>query len=139
MGLGLEPKASDPPTETTMVRPSGSEAWLSQGQLLGNRYEIGTLLGRGGMGEVWQAFDVKLRVDVALKALRSEYFESEKRRELLREEVRSAREVLSPNVCRVFDLEIDGERELVSMEYIDGTTLLQLLKNRAPSVVARGG
>ena len=79
------------------------------GQVLGDRYQIKTQLGRGGMGEVWRAFDFKLRVEVALKALLPDLFKSEKRRDLLRREVRAAREVVSPNVCRIFDLiEADG-------------------------------
>jgi WD40 repeat protein len=105
---------------------------FSEGQVLGKRYRIRTLLGRGGMGEVWRAVDLKLRVDVALKALRIELLADERALETLRQEVRMAREVVSPNVCRVFDLvEIDGQ-ELVSMEYIDGITLLDILKMRAP-------
>ncbi len=56
------------------------------------------------MGEVFRAFDLKLRVDVALKALLAERLSSGRARELLRQEVRSAREVVSPNVCRIFDL-----------------------------------
>jgi serine/threonine-protein kinase len=56
----------------------------------------------------------------------------ESRLELLRSEVRSAREVTSPNVCRIYDLvELDGI-ELVSMEYVDGTTLLDVLHDKAP-------
>jgi WD40 repeat protein len=102
------------------------------GQLLGNRYRIRSLLGRGGMGEVWRAVDLKLRVEVALKALRAPRLSDERALESLRREVRAAREVISPNVCRVFDLiELDGQ-ELVSMEYIDGVTLLDILKMRAP-------
>ncbi len=100
--------------------------------MLGDRYEILEMLGRGGMGEVWRAFDLKLRVEVGLKALRDDLFQSERRLELLRQEVRAAREVVSPNVCRIFDLiEIDG-RELVSMEYVDGATLLGVLQERGP-------
>ena len=100
--------------------------------MLGERYQILEMLGRGGMGEVWHAFDLKLRVDVALKALREDFFKSERRLELLRQEVRAAREVVSPNVCRIFDLiEIEG-RELVSMEYVDGATLLGVLQERGP-------
>ena len=73
-------------------------------QVLGERYQILELLGRGGMGEVWHALDLKLRVEVALKALRSDLFKNGRRLEMLRQEVRAAREVMSPNVCRVFDL-----------------------------------
>jgi serine/threonine protein kinase/WD40 repeat protein len=105
---------------------------LSRGRVLGNRYGIRKLLGRGGMGEVWCAFDLKLRVDVALKTVRPELFEQPRVLETLRQEVRAAREVVSANVCRVHDLlELEG-RELVSMEYVDGTTLLQLLEERGP-------
>ena len=48
---------------------------FSRGQILGNRYRVRSLLGRGGMGEIWRASDLKLRVDVALKALRQELLE----------------------------------------------------------------
>jgi WD40 repeat protein len=105
---------------------------LSPGQVLGERYQIRERLGSGGMGEVWHAFDLKLRVEVALKALREDLFRDERRLELLRQEVRAAREVVSPNVCRIFDLiEVDGT-ELVSMEYVDGQTLLAVLQDRGP-------
>ncbi len=102
------------------------------GVILGERYQLREVLGRGGMGEVYRAFDLKLRVDVALKSVRPELSSSEKARELLRQEVRSAREVLSPNVCRIFDLVVEEGRELVSMEYIDGMTLAERLQERGP-------
>jgi WD40 repeat protein len=115
----------------TVDLPEGL-GFFAVGQVLGERYEILEMLGRGGMGEVWRAFDLKLRVEVALKALREDLFQTEGRREMLRQEVRAAREVISPNVCRIFDLiEIDG-RELVSMEHIDGATLLGVLQERGP-------
>ncbi|MEJ2084596.1 MAG: protein kinase [Acidobacteriota bacterium] len=110
--------------------PSG--ATLAASQTIGGRYHVRSLLGRGGMGEVWRAFDLKLRVDVALKVVRRQLIGDSSALDLLRQEVRAAREVTSPNVCRVFDLiELDGQ-ELVSMEYIDGITLFDILKARAP-------
>jgi WD40 repeat protein len=130
-----------PPDEALATRTEAEGAtvdlpeglgFFSTGQVLGERYEVLEMLGRGGMGEVWRAFDLKLRVEVALKALREDLFQSEGRLELLRQEVRAAREVMSPNVCRIFDLhELDG-RELVSMEYVDGATLLGVLQERGP-------
>ena len=109
-----------------------TEDGLSQGQILGNRYRIRSLLGRGGMGEVWRAFDLKLRVDVALKTLREHLLTDQRALEALRGEVRTARGVVSPNVCRVFDLEEMEGQELVSMEYVDGITLLEILRRRGP-------
>ena len=114
----------DLPDLPTLDRPPG--------RILGGRYQMRELLGRGGMGEVWRAFDLKLRVDVALKAIRPERAEHAGAKELLRQEVRSAREVVSPNVCRIFDLVVESDEELVSMELVDGATLAQTLRERGP-------
>jgi len=59
------------PEAPTEAMPEG---FLAPGQVLGDRYQIRSQLGRGGMGEVWRAFDLKLRVEVALKALRNDLF-----------------------------------------------------------------
>ena len=94
---------------------------------------------RGGQGQVWHAFDLKLRVEVALKALRPDLIRDERARELLRHEVRTARQVVSPNVCRVFDLVMEDGHEMVSMEFVDGTTLAELLLERGPLDLSRAG
>ncbi|MEJ2085763.1 MAG: serine/threonine-protein kinase [Acidobacteriota bacterium] len=123
----------DPDEAPTLGFPeAGIAEGLVEGNVLGERYRVRSLLGRGGMGEVWRAYDLKLRQDVAIKSLRRELVADPRALETLRQEVRAAREVISPNVCRVFDLqELDGQ-ELVSMEYIDGVTLHEILAERSP-------
>jgi len=128
-GPGNGGESAPVPSAATEGLPEGL---LAPGQVLGDRYQIKSQLGRGGMGEVWRAFDLKLRVEVALKAMLPDLFKNEKRRDLLRREVRAAREVVSPNVCRIFDLIEVGGSELVSMEYVDGGTLLNVLHERGP-------
>jgi len=134
-GLALSPiGAAVEATDDGIGGPAGTAPSepLAPGKVLGNRYRIRSLLGRGGMGEVWRGNDLKLRVDVALKAVREDLPSGRRALERLRREVRMAREVSSPNVCRVFDLVEAEGRELVCMEYIDGTTLADVLRQRGP-------
>ena len=106
------------PVFTILERVKRSNLRLQERQIIAGRYEILSLLGAGGNGEVWHAYDVKLRVDVALKSLRL-WIRPVMGMSLtsLRREVRNAREVLSPNVCRIFDLVAEENQELISMEY----------------------
>jgi serine/threonine-protein kinase len=98
------------------------------GARVAGRYRIISLVGHGGMGEVYRADDLKLRQGVALKFLP---IGSEKEASLLDRllnEVRLARQVSHPNVCRLYDVaEADG-RHFVSMEFVDGEDLASLLK-----------
>jgi serine/threonine protein kinase len=101
---------------------------LLSGTLIGDRYRIVRDLGRGGMGTVYQADDLKLNVPVALKFLSSSPGDYQRRLELLLNEVRLARQITHPNVCRIYDVgDIDGQHFL-SMEYVEGEDLASLLR-----------
>ena len=101
---------------------------FAAGTVLVERYRIIGLLGRGGMGEVYRADDLKLGQPVALKFLPRAFAADAARRERFFAEVRLARQVSHPNVCRVYDVgEIDGQHYL-SMEYVDGEDLASLLR-----------
>ena len=94
---------------------------------MANRYRIVSMLGRGGMGEVYRADDLRLGQTVALKFLPPELAKDQKRLEYFHNEVRLARQISHPNVCRVYDIgEVDGQ-QFISMEYIDGEDLKVLL------------
>jgi serine/threonine-protein kinase len=96
--------------------------------MLGERYRIVGLLGRGGMGEVYRADDLKLGQAVALKFLPKAVSGDEALLARFHAEVRLARQVSHPNVCRIYDIgEIEG-RHFLSMEYVDGEDLASLLK-----------
>jgi predicted Ser/Thr protein kinase len=92
------------------------------------RYRIIGLLGRGGMGEVYRANDLKLGQPVALKFLPAATAANPQLLARFHAEVRIARQVSHPNVCRVYDIgEADGATFL-SMEYVDGEDLNSLLR-----------
>src|SRR6185369_9456584 len=96
---------------------SSDEGRFPAGTILGERYKILGLLGRGGMGEVYRAHDLKLEQQVALKFLPPATARDSRLLERFRGEVRIARQVSHRNVCRVYDLgEIDGA-PYISMEY----------------------
>jgi serine/threonine protein kinase len=98
------------------------------GTTLADRYRIVALLGKGGMGEVFRAEDLRLNQTVALKFLPVAMAEDEAARERFHQEVRLAREISHPNVCRVFDIGEAEGRLFLTMEYVDGEDLASLLR-----------
>ena len=98
------------------------------GTMLTDRYRIIGLLGRGGMGEVYRADDLKLGSAVALKFLPERFEQDANRLARFLNEVRVALRVSHVNVCRVHDIgDVDG-RPYISMEYVDGEDLASLLR-----------
>lgn len=98
------------------------------GAMVAGRYQIAGLLGTGGMGEVFRARDLVLNEDVAIKFLPEARAHDESFMRRFVNEVRLARQISHPAVCRVHDIgEVDG-RAFLSMEYIDGEDLASLLR-----------
>jgi serine/threonine-protein kinase len=96
--------------------------------LLAGRFRIVAPLGKGGMGEVYRAEDLRLGQAVALKFLAPDLANDPQQLANFHEEVKLARQVSHPNVCRVYDIgEADGQ-PFLAMEYVDGEDLASLLK-----------
>ncbi len=129
MGVGaVTAVAEDAPAPRVPVHlAGGDDDGFIPGTLLAGRYRLVALLGRGGMGKVYRAEDMRLGQTVALKFLPDALARDREMLERFYAEVRIGRQVSHPNVCRLHDLiEIDGHHCL-SMEYVDGEDLSVLL------------
>jgi serine/threonine protein kinase len=101
---------------------------LVPGDVVGERFEILSLLGTGGMGVVFKSRDRSLDETVALKTLRADLDARDDLADRFRSEIRLARKVSSPHVCRIYEYGIDGSLHYISMEHVDGVTLKDLLR-----------
>ena len=122
----------------TPSRPASS-GWLGSssnvdygrfppGEIIEGRYRVIGLLGRGGMGEVYRADDLRLGQPVALKFLPETLSHDPVRLAQFHNEVRTARQVSHPNVCRVYDIGDASGHLFLTMEYVDGEDLSSLLR-----------
>ncbi len=135
---GGGPSEGESPDESTMGDLSSASPMVPAGSektMLGDRYEIGELLGQGGMAEVHEAYDLRLGRRVAVKILRPELARDPSFHQRFRREAHSAAALNHPNIVAVYDT---GEGTLGSgptavtvpyivMEYVDGMTLRQLI------------
>jgi serine/threonine protein kinase len=129
----------DRPGEETGTLPSVHLPMIFvDGTLVANRYEIRRRIGRGGMGQVYEAYDRILRELVALKTTTSQRTKGPER---LLDEVRLARRITHSNVCRLYDAGVHENREpdrratyFISMEYLEGHTLRHRLRHGLPSL-----
>jgi len=106
---------------------SRDERPFAPGTLIAGRYRIVSMIGRGGMGEVFRAHDLTLGQSVALKFLPDSMID-QSMLERFRNEVRIARRISHPNVCRVYDIGETDNQVFLSMEYVDGEDLSSLLR-----------
>src|SRR5712691_2643958 len=96
-------------------------------QLLSQRYDILDKLGSGGMGIVYKARDRETGEVLALKILKSTLTDDVTLMERFRNEIRLARRITHHNVCRIFDFNRVDDSAFISMEFVDGNSLRELL------------
>ena len=110
------------------LQSSDDDARFAPGTILNDRYQITALIGRGGMGEVYRADDLKLGQPVALKFVPLSIVQDGELLHRLYNEVRLGRQVAHPNVCRLFDLAESDDHPFIVMEFVDGENLQSLLQ-----------
>ena len=103
--------------------------------ILGNRYQIQSTLGTGGMAVVYLARDTLLARPVAIKALREDFSSDENFRERFRQEARAAANLSHPNIVTVHDFGLDSGRLFIVMEYLPGTNLKAMIQKRGKFTV----
>ena len=115
---------------TAVMATPGAEA-LRPGALLDGRYDVKEVLGVGGMGVVYRAFDRELQEPVAIKTLRPEAMSGDPvALERFKQEIRLARKIAHRNVVRTYDLGQVNGMYYLTMEYVEGTSLKQLISSR---------
>jgi HAMP domain-containing protein/sensor domain CHASE-containing protein/predicted Ser/Thr protein kinase len=117
---------------TVRVATDGADLpMLAPGQTLGNRYEIKSVLGVGGMGMVYKANDRELGEVLAIKTLKPEMVTADSTAlERFKSEIKLARRIAHRNVVRTYDLGESGGLYYISMEYVEGKSLKELIKER---------
>jgi len=132
-GFLAAPAAPLLPDETHTIGPD----MLGSGQVLGARYQIVRMVGRGGMGEVYEAEDRELHCRIALKTLRAGLPSTGRSLDRFKREILLGRRIAHPNICRIFHLDRatlgdKGEVLFLTMEFLAGETLSQRLKRNGP-------
>jgi serine/threonine protein kinase/Tfp pilus assembly protein PilF len=101
---------------------------LTRGTLFAGRYEIIEELGKGGMGMVYRVEDTKIKQEIALKLIKPEIASDKKTIERFSSELKTARMISHRNVCRMFDLGEEEGTYFITMEYIQGEDLKNMLR-----------
>ena len=101
-------------------------------EYIGKRYRIVKLIGKGGMADVYLAFDTILKREVAVKVLKSDMSDDPVALERFKREAGAVTKLSHPNIVDVYDVGDDGDKHYIVMEYVKGYTLKQLIKKRGP-------
>src|SRR5262245_10715383 len=109
--------------------PYGIEDKLGEGGLVAGKYQLLEVLGRGGMGIVYKAEDIKLHRSVALKFLPADRVSAPGVRERFVLEARAAAALSHPHICTIHEIHDEGEAPFIAMEFVEGQTLRARIKD----------
>ncbi|PYS34864.1 MAG: hypothetical protein DMG14_28465, partial [Acidobacteria bacterium] len=118
------------PDDASTLIPTEQVETLPPGTILAGRYQIVDLLGVGGMGAVYKAFDRQLTRIVALKTILPEMASTPTALKRFKQEVLLAQSIVHKNVVRIFDIGEDGPTKFITMDFIDGVDLKSLISER---------
>ncbi|MBV9301667.1 MAG: protein kinase [Acidobacteriaceae bacterium] len=127
-GAGIGPGWSAAVTPSSYARAAAGH--LAVGSWLGDRYEILRALGEGGMGAVYKARDMEVDRLVAIKVIRPDLANNAYILQRFKQELILARQVTHPNVVRIFDLGVADGLKFISMEYIEGREITDILAEK---------
>src|SRR6476661_10780759 len=98
------------------------------------RYEIRSLLGAGGMGEVYLAQDTSLNRSVALKILPAEVASNQDRMRRFKQEATAAASLNHPNIAHIYEVGVASDLNFIAMEYVDGSTLREKIHKESEAL-----
>jgi serine/threonine protein kinase/tetratricopeptide (TPR) repeat protein len=124
-GTQLFPSNGLPEITRTLETPVEE---FKRGTVFANRYEIIEELGKGGMGRVYRVEDKKAKEEIALKLIKPEIAADKKTIERFRNELTTARKIAHRNVCRMYDLGEEKGQHYITMEYVPGEDLKNLIR-----------
>ncbi len=105
---------------------------LPPGEILKGRFKILSFLGKGGMGVIYRAMDLKLNRVVAVKILPLELKADEKARKRFLREAQAAARLEHPNICTIHEIYESDDIDFIVMPYIEGENLQRVLRNKGP-------
>jgi serine/threonine protein kinase/tetratricopeptide (TPR) repeat protein len=124
------------PAATAAARAESTTAILQVGQVLGGRFEIQEMLGIGGMGAVYKAYDRDIDRIIALKCIRPELARNPEIAQRFTQELLLARQIAHKNVVRIFDVRDSGGLKFITMEYVQGRDLGSLVESKGKLTIA---
>ncbi|MCK4761637.1 MAG: protein kinase [Candidatus Aminicenantes bacterium] len=131
-GSPVPDQYNSPTWYTGRKLPGTRDFSFAPGDSLGKRYEIAAEIGRGGMGKIFKARDKELDIFVAIKMIHPELLTNPDTVKRLKKELLMAREISHENVVRIHDFFDEGDVKFISMQYIEGQNLNELIRSSGP-------